>query len=97
MQADSDPGRDGLGSSLFPPSYLETSTGCVSVSACAYGRWGRGVSRDRLFAGGQLILGPIQLCGDLAGLLCPRGRAREGKWRVMIPAVRVLGADANAA
>lgn len=56
-----------------------------------------GVSRDRLLAGGQLILGPIQLCGDLAGLLCPRGRAREGKWRVMIPAVHVLGADANAA
>lgn len=69
---------------------------CVSVSACAYGEGG-GVSRDRLFAGGQLILGPVQLCGDLAGLLCPRGRAREGKWGVMIPAVHVLGADANAA
>lgn len=84
LQADSDPGKDGVGPLL--------SWKCPG-GVCGEFRRGclLGVS---LYC---VSLCPIQLCGDLAGLLCPLGRAREGKWRVMIPAVHVLDADANTA
>lgn len=67
LQADSDPGRDGVGP-LWSSSSLEMSR------------------RSGGFKGGWLLGGvslycvslcPVQLCGDLAGLFCPLGRARE--------------------
>ena len=71
LQADSDPGRGwGRTSPVF--SSLEMSMGCVCVGGFR-GEWSLEVS---LYCAS---LCPIQLCGDLAGLLCPLGRAREGE------------------
>lgn len=69
LQADSDPGRDEVGP-LWSSPLLKCPQGvCVGSG----GEWSLEVS---LYCDS---LCPIQLCGDLAGLLCPLGRAREGE------------------
>lgn len=99
LQADSDPGRHGVGplqSSLS--RNVQGVRVCVCVSVCLSVLWG--LFRGRCFLGVSLYCAssaPFSSIVTLQGCFAHWGEQEKGKWRVMIPGVHVLDADANAA
>lgn len=90
LQADSDPGRDGVGPLWSSPLWK-----CPAGVYVCVGKRGGGVAR------GHFILCFTLSHWALRWPCRPRspqwGERGKGKWRVMIPAVHVLDADANTA